>query len=66
MLYLADGRGGSTSLLRPPKRRMWWRSDVLASLVALVCTGCGYTKLYADDLPRLRAATAEHPEWFRW
>lgn len=65
-LYLADGQGWSTSLVRPPKRRLWWRNDALAKLVAFVCVSCGHVKLYADDLARLQAATYEHPEWFRW
>jgi hypothetical protein len=56
----------STSLLRPPKRRLWWRRDALARLVAYVCLSCGCTKLYADDLTTLRQATQQHPEWFTW
>jgi hypothetical protein len=50
--------------LRPPKRRLWWRSDALARVVALVCLSCGLVKLYADDLATLRAAFQEHPESF--
>jgi hypothetical protein len=41
-------------------------SSSVCGLKALVCLACGYTMLYAEDLPRIHEAVRKHPGDFRY
>ena len=41
-------------------------STPVTGLHALVCLACGYTMLYADDLPRIQEEMRKHPGDFRY
>ncbi|MBQ0926558.1 hypothetical protein [Saccharopolyspora endophytica] len=48
----------------PFRKRLW--VNPLSTLSAVVCLGCGHTKLFADELNRLRFEAQRHPEIFDW
>ncbi len=50
--------------VHPAGRQMW--AKPLSSLHAVLCLGCGHTKLFASELERVRKEAAKHPERFTW
>jgi hypothetical protein len=38
----------------------------VSGLKALVCLACGYTMLYAENLPKIQEAVRKHPEGFKY
>lgn len=50
--------------LQPTSRTVW--ANVLSELTAIVCLGCGNSKLFAANLDKVRAEARAHPERFTW
>jgi hypothetical protein len=38
----------------------------VSTLIAVACTGCGRTTLYAKDPAKVREAVEKHPRDFQW
>ena len=51
-----------TQLMREGK----YMSSSVCGLKALVCLACGYTMLYAADLPRIQEEVRKHPGNFTY
>lgn len=50
--------------IHPHGRQLW--SKPLSTLSAVVCLHCGHTKLFADDLAKVRDEAERHPDRFVW
>jgi hypothetical protein len=48
-----------------PHGRILW-AHPMSALNAILCLGCGHTKLFAADLDQVRAEADRHPERFTW
>jgi hypothetical protein len=40
--------------------------SMVSLLIAVACTGCGRTTLYAKDPAKVREAVEKHPRDFQW
>ncbi len=44
--------------------KMW--AGAMSSITALACLDCGYTALYALDLPKIQEEVRKHPDKFNF
>ena len=56
---------GCSSDMRLMKEGKYMSSSV-CGLKALVCLACGYTMLYAENLPKIQEEVRNHPGDFRY